>query len=239
MFSVIRPPVDCRGLQTMFVIVSVMLKCFEISQWFLQTDGFPSSRPFFAPASHSKTTFCVAHRNESRLQQSRRCLETGFWMKSRCSSQVEAIKRNEWRFGILRQNVVNITIDRMQYYQGWLNSKIRTWWPGFYPNQVPGCLETQHSCCLKSDFWDSSCSPFNIHSCHCHRLKMAHLNHYDDNLMCNGSIYWLTNNSISPQMTIKIPFTGRQTGQIEARLQAITSGFFSLITATSLSRVED
>ena len=78
MFSVIRPPVDCRGLQTMFVIVSVMLKCFEISQWFLQTDGFPSSRPFFAPASHSKTTFCVAHRNESRLQQSRRCLETGF-----------------------------------------------------------------------------------------------------------------------------------------------------------------
>ena len=127
MFSVIRPPVDCRRLQTMFVIVSVMLKCFEISQWFLQTDGFPSSRPFFAPASHSKTTFCVAHRNESRLQQSRRCLETGFWMKSRCSSQGEAIEFYQWTFSILRQNVVNITIDKMQYFQGWLNFKIRTW----------------------------------------------------------------------------------------------------------------
>ena len=75
------------------------------------------SPPYFAPASHGKTTFCVAHRNESRLQQSRRCLETGFWMKSRCSSQGEAIKRDEWRFGILKQNIVNITIDRMQYFQ--------------------------------------------------------------------------------------------------------------------------
>ena len=113
MFSVIRPPVDCRGLRTWFVIFSVILKCFQSCKYLCKKMVSP---PFFAPASHSKTTFCVAHRNELRLQQSRRCLETGFWMKSRCSSQGEAIKRNEWRFGILRQNVVNITIDRMQYF---------------------------------------------------------------------------------------------------------------------------
>ena len=42
MFSVIRPPADCRGLQIMFMIVSVMLKCFEILKYFLQKDGFPT-----------------------------------------------------------------------------------------------------------------------------------------------------------------------------------------------------
>ena len=114
--------------------VAAYKQCLWLSVWWYKFFSLANifaknmvSPPFFAPASHSKTTFCVAHRNESRLQQSRRCLETGFWMKSRCSSQGEAIEFYQWTFSILRQNVVNITIDKMQYFQGWLNFKIRTW----------------------------------------------------------------------------------------------------------------
>ena len=115
MFSVIRPPVACRGLQTMFVIVSVMLNFLKSCNDFCKK---MVSRPFYVPASHSKTTFCVAHRNELRLQQSRRCLETGFYRKSRWFSQSETIEFHQWTFSILRQNVVNITIDIRQYFQG-------------------------------------------------------------------------------------------------------------------------
>ena len=187
------------------------------------------------PPSHGKSALCIGHWNQlgfNNVAEVPKLDDFGYKLGSRW------FDLGRWGYERTSQNCMKLETKRICWV---------TWWsrpPGWTrfewcPNQVPGCLSSQHMCCLKNKLHHLV---FYLALGTCMELYELMLiiivitavilchNHYHQPSLCT---------SISIIMIIdQTPLTGRQAGHIVASVQTITSGFLSFITATSLSRVE-